>query len=437
MLHRAFFWLASVLFLALIVVYWRLGLKHSWGILLALVFAFVAFYLAFLLRAGPAPHSSPKGVRVRQQPSEKHGEEQDSQSPNIVGDVRVTVGYSTKEPPPAECVEEEPDEAAASQTFHSREIFYVTDRLVLMKDGRRTYGDRHPQGYVSYGKCSVSIPISHRIGHLETPSIWKLEFKPKPEKHVVVLEVEKLDKEAFFDSVKAAVESAKSREAFVFIHGYNVSFQDAARRTAQMAFDLGFVGAPIFYSWPSAGNFWQYTRDETNVEWTIPHLKAFLTDLAARVSATTIHLIAHSMGNRALARALEQMAGAGEANVAFRHIILTAPDIDADTFRTLAAAMRPVATSVTMYSSHLDKALMASKRFHGYPRAGEVILIVGGVDTIDASAVNTSFLGHSHFGESRSVIEDIYWLLRNQPPENRFGITRKQSPDGNYYVFRP
>jgi esterase/lipase superfamily enzyme len=36
------------------------------------------------------------------------------------------------------------------------------------------------------------------------------------------------------------------KDAFVFIHGYNVSFEDAARRTGQFAYDLKFVGAPIF-----------------------------------------------------------------------------------------------------------------------------------------------------------------------------------------------
>ena len=41
------------------------------------------------------------------------------------------------------------------------------------------------------------------------------------------------------------------RERYETHHG--VTFKDAARRTAQMAYDLGFPGAPVFYSWPSAG----------------------------------------------------------------------------------------------------------------------------------------------------------------------------------------
>jgi esterase/lipase superfamily enzyme len=143
------------------------------------------------------------------------------------------------------------------------------------------------------------------------------------------------------------------------------------------------------------------------------------------------------MGNRALTRVLHDWGSAGEPEVPFHHVVLTAPDIDADTFKGLAAAIRMKAERVTLYSSHLDKALLASKKFHGYPRAGEVIVIVRGIDTIDASAVNTSFLGHSHFAESRSVLEDIYWLFQNQPVAKRFGILPEQGPNGVYYVFRP
>ena len=33
------------------------------------------------------------------------------------------------------------------------------------------------------------------------------------------------------------------RQAFVFLHGYNVTFEAAAYRTAQIAYDLRFDGA--------------------------------------------------------------------------------------------------------------------------------------------------------------------------------------------------
>src|SRR6266436_2600224 len=60
------------------------------------------------------------------------------------------------------------------------------------------------------------------------------------------------------------------------------------------------------------------------------------------IAAATIHLIAHSMGNRVLVAALHDIALQSQASDAavrlplFHHVVLTAPDIDADTFRELA-----------------------------------------------------------------------------------------------------
>jgi esterase/lipase superfamily enzyme len=39
-----------------------------------------------------------------------------------------------------------------------------------------------------------------------------------------------------------------------YMNGYNVTFADAARRTAQIAYDLRFEGDPAFFSWPSQGD---------------------------------------------------------------------------------------------------------------------------------------------------------------------------------------
>jgi esterase/lipase superfamily enzyme len=255
----------------------------------------------------------------------------------------------------------------------------------------------------------------------------------------MVLKCETQDRTAFFADVKTTVERSIGREAFVFVHGYNVSFEDAARRTAQIAYDLKFAGAAILFSWPSKAKFKTYVADETNVRWTVPQLRTFLEDLATQAGADTIHLIAHSMGNRALTDVLEQLAIAGTVKMpAFRQIVLAAPDIDADVFRKLVTVIKATGERMTLYSCAKDKALEASRRFHGYPRAGDSIIIVRGVDTIDASAVDTSLLGHSYFGNNRTVLTDIFALLNDgDPPEDRFGMTPRQLTGGTYYAFAP
>jgi len=200
-----------------------------------------------------------------------------------------------------------------------------------------------------------------------------------------------------------------------------VGFEDAARRTAQLAYDLGFDGAPILYSWPSRNRMVAYTEDEDSVQWTAFHLRAFLEELAERTKATKIHLIAHSMGNRALASALQVIAAEhrGQSSQLFRQIVLAAPDIGADTVELLAHEIQPLARRITLYASAYDDALLISRLVHGVLRAGQTgqnLVVVAGIDTVDASGVKTDFLGHSYYGQSDSIVSDIRKILMTERP---------------------
>ena len=81
----------------------------------------------------------------------------------------------------------------------------------------------------------------HQIGKLESPSILKLEFRPNPKKHIILAHTQSMEEKAFFERVSASVAKSARKEAFIFVHGYNVSFESAARRTGQIAHDLQFV----------------------------------------------------------------------------------------------------------------------------------------------------------------------------------------------------
>jgi len=206
--------------------------------------------------------------------------------------------------------------------------------------------------------------------------------------------------------------------------------------------DLKFDGAPILYSWPSQGELVEYTIDETNVAWTQPHFKAFLLAVARQSGATSIHLIAHSMGNRALTSALEDLADEmRDSTHLFRQVVLAAPDIDADTFRQeIAPAIVKTADRVTLYASSLDEALALSKRVHGYPRAGESgeqLVVVPGVDTIDVSAVDTGLIGHDYYTDSSGVVADLVDVIQGAlPPQKRPWLLPKQQADAlTYWIF--
>jgi esterase/lipase superfamily enzyme len=288
----------------------------------------------------------------------------------------------------------------------------------------------------------VSIPRTHRAGQLEAPSIWRLEWCNDPEQFVVLLSVDEIDKSTFFEDIAARVKSSDRKSAFVFVHGYNVTFVDAARRTAQMAYDLGFGGAPVLYSWPSQARYASYKVDETNAEWARLDFKAFLKDFAAQSDAEHIYLIAHSMGTRVLTGALKELVLEDPSiRDKFDEIILAAPDIDADTFKRDIAPkiLAGEAGGTTLYASSGDYALLASKTFAGYQRAGDTadgVIIVPGVDTIDASAIRTDFVGHGYYGDSDTVLRDLRDLiLLGKRPDKRSRLKPVTTSAGRYWTF--
>ncbi len=296
------------------------------------------------------------------------------------------------------------------------------------------------RGELTFGTSEVSIPRDHRLGRLEQPSLWRLEFKQNPGRHVVLLDVSPQNQADFLAGIRQRVRSSQSRSQFVFVHGYNVGFAEAARRTAQMTYDLGYDGAPVFFSWPSQARLSGYVEDENNNEWSIPDLKKVLGALAEASQDSEIYLIAHSMGNRVATRALAQLlTEKPELRQRFKEIVLIAPDIDADVFaRDIAPVLVKGETRVTLYASRNDKALKASQKLHGFPRLGGAnpIAILPGIDTVDASDVETDMLGHSYYADAKTVLSDIFEVINLRRPINvRRWVSQVLSTAGRYWKF--
>lgn len=319
--------------------------------------------------------------------------------------------------------------------------WFATDRNFNEAAGvKEAFGENRDK--LKYGVADVSIPRDHRMGELESPSIFRFEFKENPDKHVVLLSVDRRTGDSFFAEIASKLDASGNKSALVFIHGYKTSFEDAARRTAQMSYDLAFKGVPVFYSWPSQAKLVSYTVDEQNIEWSQANIELFLEDFFEKSQAEKVYLIAHSMGNRGLTRALHSLVQKKpEIRQRLAEIILAAPDVDAEVFkRDIAPGLIASGAPVTLYASSGDKALRASKKVHGFPRAGEsgeLLVVLDGMETIDASNVATDFLGHSYFAESRSILSDIFNIVNNgQRAEARFGLEAVQTSDGRYWKFR-
>ena len=291
-------------------------------------------------------------------------------------------------------------------------------------------GDR---GELTRGVCDVTVPDTHQRGQVERPSLLRFEVREDQREHVVLTSAVELTEDDFQQRLAQTLQHSPERELLVFIHGYNVDFEEAVRRTAQIAVDLPFSGVPVCYSWPSQGSLLGYSVDANNAEWTVPHLEQFLRELSAESGATSINVIAHSMGNRVLTGAVERISrtqSAGEPPP-FDRLVLAAPDVDADRFRRdFAPALVQLGKQVTLYASSDDQALIASKQVHGYPRAGESgpnVVVVPGVETIDVSGIDLSLLGHSYYGDSESILRDLFDVVQGRlPAPQRASLVARQ-----------
>src|SRR6476646_6509436 len=116
-------------------------------------------------------------------------------------------------------------------------VFYATDRkpspeTVINFEGQRGDGSLH------YGVFQVSVPRDHRLAIIERPSIWRFEFKETPAKHFVIVSRTAQDEAVFYQDVSKTVKA----QVISRCHGFNVGFDDAVYRTAQISYDLGLSG---------------------------------------------------------------------------------------------------------------------------------------------------------------------------------------------------
>lgn len=306
---------------------------------------------------------------------------------------------------------------ASDKKFVAVDVMYATDRK---RNSTNMLGEIYgpERGDVKYGVANVSIPFNHKMGELEEPRFYKLEVRNDPEKHVVLVGLKELEMREFYSRIKTNGEQSANKSAFIFIHGYNVKFEDAARRTAQISYDIGFRGTPVFYSWPSAGEVKKYTIDENNVDWSTKNIEGFLDDFAEKSNVERIYLIGHSMGTRALTKAYASLISKRpELKKRFVEIILAAPDIDAEIFkRDIAPAILAGEGKVTLYANSDDIPLQASKTVHGSPRAGDSgngIVVVKGMESIDSTGMGTDFLSHSYPLQNRSILADMDLIFKN------------------------
>lgn len=299
-------------------------------------------------------------------------------------------------------------------------IFYGTNRKKTgLEEFNQFYGKE--SGELIRGWCEVSIPKGHMLGHIERPSKI-LRIIPQNEnidKHICLVNIEEQETDVFLKSLSQIAAEYTGNAALLFVHGYNMDFMEAAHRTAQIAYDIPFNGPAGFFSWPSSGTFSAYPRDIEVADASLNKFQMFIEDLLEKTGIEQLHIIAHSMGNRLLTACFDKLASKQNYNAqlkVIREIILAAPDLDQDVFlNNILPNFKTIGNNRTLYVSDKDKALRMSELMRGgLPRLGSCgrnLFVAQGVDTIDASNIESDGTKHSYVFEADRVLGDLFHLF--------------------------
>ena len=266
---------------------------------------------------------------------------------------------------------------------------------------------REREEKLSYAAFDISIPPDHKPGEIE----WPYSVKAHPEKEFTVVRHLALTREAFEARIGRSARTENEGKAVVFVHGFNVSFQEALFREAQLKADSGIKGVPVLFSWPSQARVLDYVTDKESATFSRDGLTDVLEQLTSLSSVKSVMLFGHSMGGWLSMEAVRQLALTKNRQALRKlNVVLAAPDIDEDVFAAQVDVIGPLNPPILVLVSTDDRALGASRLIQGNrARAGqlditdpEVVEKAREMDVtlLDISSVSSpDALGHSRYAE--------------------------------------
>jgi len=322
----------------------------------------------------------------------------------------------------------------------SLDVIYVTNRNAKgdAAECDDTSFGVSPSETVSYGVCTLNVPKRHKIGGFEVAP------NPRADPHLYyrVLNHSPLDEAG----LAALLSRKRGADILVFIHGFNVKFQEAVVRAAQIAYDLKFQGPVVVFTWPAGAEEGilsgalvnrTYGDNLSNAIKTVPLAQAFFSGLAA--SSQTVHVMVHSMGHQVTLRALSQLSQSVEKPF-IGELILNAPDFPVKDFQKIVPGLKKVAERVTVYCSYNDNAIAASESYNKNRRMGACERMAGtdmiNVGEIDAPALGVGGLGHGYYA-GRPILTDIFQVLLGIPAEQRLFIRKSEPNSTEDFYLRP
>ena len=286
---------------------------------------------------------------------------------------------------------------------------------------------------VTSGICSINVPMDHDIGNINYNQNGDKNISFKFTNH------DKFSNDNLFEKVK----KDPFDEVLVFVHGFNVNFEEAALRAAQIKYDMKFPGKVILFTWPAGsdkntllGKLMMNLVYANNYKYAVrtrPLFIEFMKNL--KKTGKKVHLMVHSMGHQIVLPSLAQMKEEGKF---ISELVLNAPDFSTTQFNGIQDSLKKVAGRITLYCSPRDNALLASSTINENDRLGSCSNFPG-IDVVNVQYIDEPLLGvglgHGYYS-SRPILTDIYQLILGVEAKKRLFIRKSQNTAKEDYILR-
>lgn len=261
-------------------------------------------------------------------------------------------------------------------------------------------------------------------------------------------------REAFESAMDLWFGPGGSGPVYVYVHGFNNTFEDSVFRVAESWHFGARHGLPISFTWPAGyGGLTGYAYDRESGEYSVVHLKMLIWMLANSERVEEVHLISHSRGTDIASTALREIqfelrgvfhrslygpaAGMPFINevapgtepfqvLKIRTLVLAAPDMDLDVFaqRFFNEGLIHAADRIVIYTSERDSALGLSNWLFGGssrlgdmrierldPQALEIVEQIKDLQLINCDVRGTT--SHGYVFQHPAAFSDLILLLRD------------------------
>ncbi|MEL6120419.1 MAG: alpha/beta hydrolase [Pseudomonadota bacterium] len=332
-------------------------------------------------------------------------------------------------------------------SFTDITAYFATNRN-RKSDG--TYGNRFYEGdarLIRAGEAALSKNAAQGTWNLDEVTTYPERSRAASEDDRAEREWVTLGSSSAFGNMRASGISGETSDILIYLHGAGNSFESSSETLGQMIDLYSQDGAqlcPFFFTYPANGksdpvNYFA-DRDDASISGpamarAFGKLVDFLINkrLEERCSQR-IHLLAHSLGNFALRKAVEAIFSntAHRPVRLFDTVFLAHADDDEDTLNHPGKMrnLTRLTDKIVVYFDGTDKLLRLSDTVHldrlgqkgPNPHPGA---LVNGCEIAAVDCELTAFdlapdrQRHRHFLQSSAVVNDIRAVIHGNPTEGR------------------